>query len=749
MSREDNQLPDRGGRDQIEPPGPAPANRYAQPGDLHEERWLAEHLEEGEVALVWLGVSAVKPPLGLPLPAGKVRWRFLVTTSRVELVALPRAWDGTEPVEPRALFALPEGRSLELESGVGRSKVTLGGWCWRTWLTNDDRHREAARLPAMTGVERRREAARLNWIHRDRTNRHGAFALELLQGEAGRSDLIGLLSRAYVSRCMAHRQTPDEALVGDEAAETLRPPLEALIHYDGVGHRLVTWSMSWSVPPIHGLALVEHLLALGEDQDEERAIQAALPLHRKAHTELTREAKEITQRAVLDISLAAHLLRAGERAEAREMLERRKSNLPDEAVADLLPPAEADLTTEGPQVVRIRLLELLVEARGEPDVPDLAALTELARLQPLVRERVEELARAASGPLRERAEVLAGLLAPGGMDLEAAPTEPERDISTLPSALIEEKLPHPATRKVGTVEKLQGRVAKVTIPDHGALRSYAERVTERNNPRVAGLLADAALALGVSGVEVYISHGRKDLGIRAYASSPPFVVIGGQHLDEESESSLSDSELLFALGTEVAHLRFKHTRLTSSDVWDGVFSTSKQALELVGAFSGPLGFLGKAVSGLQRLVVIQKILGGATQVTRGAGKAVQLVGFARRFQSLGKKLGYSPKVAKDTEIGTRESGLLATCRLMQLTADRAGLVLSGNPRAAIEAIFRTSGEYRAELPLVRRHGLTKTLSRRGEDDELMNQALAIRLAALLSFYLSPDYQALREALVGD
>ena len=50
--------------------------------------------------------------------------------------------------------------------------------------------------------------------------------------------------------------------------------------------------------------------------------------------------------------------------------------------------------------------------------------------------------------------------------------------------------------------------------------------------------------------------------------------------------------------------------------------------------------------------------------------------------------------------------------------------------------------------MVRRHGLTKTLSRRGEDGELINQALAVRLAALFSFFLSPEYGELREALVG-
>jgi hypothetical protein len=589
--------------------------------------------------------------------------------------------------------------------------------------------------------------ARLSWVHRNREGGHAAFAALLLEGDAGRSDLIGLLSKVYVAQLMAHPGAPDEALAGDDATATLRPALEALIHFDEVDKRLLRWSSAWNVPPIHQLMLVGHLLELPEHRD--LAAAAGLVLHRNAHRELAATTKDVTQRAVLDLSLAGHLLRAGDRAEALKLLEARLANLPDESLMDLLPPEEADLTTEGSQVVRIRLLELLVQARGETDAPDPEAVAELARLQPLVRERVEELAAIASVSVRERALELVGLLSPGGMSLDTASADPERELNALPSAMLEERLRHRATQKAGTIERLQSQVAQVKIPDHAALRSYAERVTERSQPRIAAALADAALALGVNAVEGYISHGRKDLGIRAYASSPPFVVIGGQHLDEASESYLRDAELLFTLGTEVAHLRFKHTRLTSTDIWDGVFSASKQALELVGAFSGPLGFLGSAVGGLQRLVVAQKVLRGAASVSKGAGEGLKWLGFARHFQTIGKKMGLKRTAPKETEVGDRESELLATCRLMQLTADRAGLVLCGDPRAALEAIFLTSGEYRAELPLVRRHGLTKTLSRRGEDGEVMNQALAIRLAALFSFYLSADYQALRNALLGE
>ena len=69
-------------------------------------------------------------------------------------------------------------------------------------------------------------------------------------------------------------------------------------------------------------------------------------------------------------------------------------------------------------------------------------------------------------------------------------------------------------------------------------------------------------------------------------------------------------------------------------------------------------------------------------------------------------------------------------------------------RAAMRAIFLSSKQYCAGLPLIEHYGLTHVLNRRNPEGELINQALAVRLAALCAFYLSDDYVELRTALIG-
>jgi hypothetical protein len=90
-----------------------------------------------------------------------------------------------------------------------------------------------------------------------------------------------------------------------------------------------------------------------------------------------------------------------------------------------------------------------------------------------------------------------------------------------------------------------------------------------------------------------------------------------------------------------------------------------------------------------------------------------------------------------------EGNLLGAFRAMQLTADRAALVLCGDPRAAVRAMFLSSGRLQPELDAARRHGLRAFLSRTDDSGEPMFQDLAIRIAALISFYLSGEYRGLR------
>jgi hypothetical protein len=181
-------------------------------------------------------------------------------------------------------------------------------------------------------------------------------------------------------------------------------------------------------------------------------------------------------------------------------------------------------------------------------------------------------------------------------------------------------------------------------------------------------------------------------------------------------------------------------------VWDGVFSKGRQALELVSALSGPLGLLGNAARGLQRIARFQGLMQKAESLTFGVKKAVDLAGIAKDVKDAAHNVTDKLSMRPSYKPGA-EDILLEACRQMQLTADRAGLVLCCNIKAAIRAMFLTSAHYAPELQTAERFTLTHALMQMDTQGRLLHFELALRAAALCAFYLSDDFETLTSALL--
>ncbi|MCB9762514.1 MAG: hypothetical protein H6739_22135 [Alphaproteobacteria bacterium] len=710
-----------------------PAGRYVDSLSPLEVAFLDGFLGEGERALAWLEAGSELPVDSTVVPPHSAPARFLLTTERAALVAVG-------PLGDAAVQLLPT-ETLVIEKLIGRARVGCGEVQWLATLTNAPRYAELARLPAAGRAERLRDVARRN-LHDYR-----AVALALVTLLEAEGDPQDALLAAMV------RGEPAGGLLG------------ALPHDEATGRSLARSLERWSFEH-HP---VMQLVIGGVDADPAHA-RWLLPVHRLAHRLALQHHEGPASRVRADIALAEHLILAGEHEEAARLLEAALAILPDEQLSDLLPPDDADLTAgEAGQVQRIRILELLVCARGDPDHPDPDTVVALARLQPLVPARIEDLLRSEDLTLRDRAaRVLAvhkGLQPPAEAERPFAPR-------CIPETLVTERLQHPAAREEGVLGWLQGWLAKQGVPDRDALKSYCEPVSPRRHPAAVAALSDGAMALGMAGLEAYVSHGTLGTGLRAYEDDPSYLLIGGQHLYDDTEVYLGPAELRFAVGAELGHLRFKHTRVTGGEVWDGavdklrrLFDVTATALTL-GSYA-PVGrVLGSdrayrivsSVFSADTLQRIYQVEDGTKLVTHVGGDVGRLfsagAGVADKAKSvtdttagaLDKARGVLSRPTGEGSVGVRQAELIAAHRVMQLTADRAGLVLCGDLNAALRAIFLTDRQLRAELPIAERHGLAAALSRRGPDGAMLHQDVAVRVAALLSFYLSEDYAALREAL---
>lgn len=687
------------------------ARHVRAPGPL-ERAFVAGFLREGELLFAFQKTDD-GAPIESPWCPGLPGTGYLVVTSeRKARVVLSELGDSR--VESL------DGVSFSIDEGLGASDVLAGRFRFEIRRGDLELWQEIVAGLCLEGAARLRSFALANWRGRQDAAAAG-FARELFATGKARGDALAAAAVQFLALDGhdAGSDSPDvDALVAGLA--------EAGAPADALGS---LWQ-SLGATPEAATFLVDRLRALGD-----RAEPWALGLHECLHARLTELRKDPRRLARADIDFAEHLIASAQRERARVLLEARVKALPSEELLDLLPSDDADLTAgAGGQIQRIRVYELLAEARRTADGPCLRARTELARLQPLVIDRVRVLSKDAPESLRQRAELVLDVLAPRGLrrDEDDAGTEP----AALSAELLGEVLSHPAARKDSAlVGRIQTLLATVPAPDHGMLLEYVEPISLARQPKAARALAGAARLLGHDPVQGFVSRGKKGIGLRAYEGPPAFVLVGGRHLDDDPEYGMTSAELRFAITTEVAHVAFGHARVTSSEVWLGLVDKSREGLDLL------LGVLPlfksyrvaeRAYRLLQKVPVstIRRVVGGARAVQKKLAKGPAV---------------HDERVGEDVLSALHED-LVATARVMQLTADRAGLVACGDPRAALRAMLLVRPDHREALALAEREGIEMVLRQRAPEGHLAHQDLAVRIAALLSFYLSDDYARLaREA----
>ncbi len=687
------------------------ASSYRESMRRSERAWLSMWLEPGERLLAWLHTDEARPVVSAVLGDTAAPLRYVLSDRRHALV-------GLSPVGDPVVETLPWS-SLVVERSVMRGGVVRSPATWKTTRSNASSYRALKAVPGMPSTQAAREFARLLWRQDKRAAEDERRARELLRVQP--TDALSALSLACILD--APKDGPQEL------SEATLDALRLLQVEPNADELLADWASRWALPPAQQRVLIAALRTL----DRSHAVMA-LELHGRLHGTASADARSVAA----DHELAEHLLEVGAPDRAAAVLRATLERLPGAGVYELVAPQGGDAQAEtedeqaalGGRRARIATLQILVTATTGPDRTQW--LRELTALQPLNPQRFVDLAEHLDGELdpaerdlRARAEVVARLLTePDALSEDTRPLAP--DVRALETRQIDEHLRHPEARDGGLMGKLQTMLAKVSIPDGSAVKAYCERVQFKAQPDLDAAITAATVMLGVPSMLAYVSRGEKSVGMRAYEGELPFLVVGGDHLDPKADAYLPPAALHFAVGAELAHLRLAHSRVTPGEVWAGGLELGVEGLGVVFA-AAPL--LKKVYD-----TMLGRVLGtvGGPLVERVRGKL---------------------KANKKTPRGSLShdsSELVAAHRVMQFTADRAGLVLAASPTAAIRAMFAGHPASLAKWGLVRRHPLVDVLLR-GEDASERDTMLAVRVAAMLAFFVSSDYATLRTALspVGD
>jgi hypothetical protein len=508
-----------------------------------------------------------------------------------------------------------------------------------------------------------------------------------------------------------------------------------------------------------------------------------LPFHRHIYEIRKKTIKKLVPLIIFDIAMVKHLILAEEYKAARDIIEKSLEQLPSEESFDLLPDRDEDITeVPGLQHIRIRLLELLDISKQNLNENHFDTVLSLAIYEPFELSRIEQLEYFENNQISKRAGAVKQLLSRQGLQIYKNDALPELSKISPLSMKDLDLLRHPFTRKGNVLGKLQGALAKTSTPDFNHMRQFCKKATAAGEQLIIDIVSQTCLALGLHVVPAYLSHGEKSLGVRAFEGDPNFILIGSKHVETGSDFFLSPLELTFIIVSELTHLRFKHSRVTSRAVVDGSLEKGMFAIEAVGTLLPFLKFIPidkimskrktyqliRSVVPMNLLKKIYKVEDGRQLMSKvGTDISPLLIAGSDSIKKFKKGVSatseqvdsivqskkrvqksYTAEKDVSEDISPSNDKLVIAHRVMQLTADRAGLVFCGDLIAAVRSMFLTSRMYQPELYLAQNNDLVTCLKRCDEKGNYILQDLAIRIGSLISFFLSDDFRHLRQKISG-
>ncbi|MEC7988275.1 MAG: hypothetical protein VX278_24120 [Myxococcota bacterium] len=681
-----------------------------------EKYWLEKNLVGGEQLIAFLE-TATKSDFPTKIAgSGTLEYKLLMTDQRCGLLGLSELGEST--------FLPLTRQQLQINKGFGRAQINCGPQEWLATLTNPDKFEQVSDLIPLESFDRIRSAAMR--LKRSRSPFQAKRLFGALQNSADPLD-------RFISAWMYE-------------GEDLSDILAQLMQEESNAKRLQDWVTEADLSTQEINIILKRCFLLSITPQEARW---SLGLHELKMEKLKTPSPEE------ELEFIEHLFFTGHNVEDR--LQRLLEHLPNEEWQFAIPKHVLNITNEQAArsiTLRANILLGRVHAQDPNRHPDI--LRRLARCEPLSLKRAREMQASSNEKVAQYGREIIHLLEAG--ELTPKPESSLQNVRPLQKEDLE-IIRHPITRSSGVLNGLQTWLADIEAPDYGLLQAYCEQITIQNYPKLYEEVQSLCKILNMPSPPVYISWGKRSTGLRSHEEPEPFLLIGGEHLSSDSGYSLTPSELRSLLAMELTHLKLKHSRVTSDELWRGVISkgafilgTTASLLPLIKHV--PSTWLSKIQAyDIAKTIVpnrwLQKIYeaDSAEQlpklVNQNIGKLTDEVGgiVDNANTALDKASSFIPN-PKAENINVDPQDILFAHRAMQFSADRAAVLCTQNPIATIHSIFLSNPILHPHLASVKEKGLLAFLLESSPQEDLAKQDLMIRSAAIIAFYLSDEYQQL-------
>jgi len=373
-------------------------------------------------------------------------------------------------------------------------------------------------------------------------------------------------------------------------------------------------------------------------------------------------------------------------------------------------------------------------------MPDAKMLAEIARLRPLDITRIDDLVGLAEDAIKENAKNIKDIFSPAGMKTYEVQNIHEDIYKAIPDDIFQSKIRHPSD-KINITGKVKTLLAQKEIPDFISLLNSSVKVKKDNYPEVFSILREIRIGFDLNELNAFVITEHDPVGFRCFErfeKNPPFIAISENHLDQNSEFYLQPDELRFAIASEIAHLKFGHDRINKRELMKGATSIGLDAASYAVEFIPG----GKFISESGRFA---KLLSNKAVKNIVSNKVVKEIVSSKANQVMDKIKSEEEVSVFDLFENNDEEWI--TYPEMKLSALRAGLILTGDIKAAIRSLLLLTREFQKKLVEAEATDLVSSLYEHTEEGNVINPFYAVPIAELIRFYLSEDYIKSRNLIV--
>lgn len=275
---------------------------------------------------------------------------------------------------------------------------------------------------------------------------------------------------------------------------------------------------------------------------------------------------------------------------------------------------------------------------------------------------------------------------------------PRAPVPTLDAAALDALHPGGA----GWLDAIRQRIDAREPPERAELLRGLGRIDPDRFPAVIETVDALSTALGLDPPDIYLFRGDGAWGCSAWSLDPPLVLLGMEHLRPGPRALVPDA-LRFLVAVELVHLAAGHPVLAFD-------------ADLVGTSRSIYASFGRYASTAENIVDVMTLLPGIDQIA----KIQTVVSLSRKVfttrSTLDKVGGLAAPVLSRLGLdggggggGVGREGLEGAALQFRLQADRAALALTGDLRAALDAILRSSTDGPAAADRLAEEGLLAAL----------------------------------------